>query len=329
MLRIRWLIAVAALSFSPVIAMGADTSARLPVLTNDDAWKRLPGAPSTPQQLPMWARMYAGPMPLATSAMLELDAMHRTGDRLAPRARALIRWSAADANACEYSKAVAVRDFPELPKLLANPDRLEIGERAAMLFARKMMLRAYAVTDEEFKAVHDAFGEEPTVAIVSMLAFASFHDRLILAMNAPLEPDGPPPPLMVKFERPKPKPHPMGADMIGKTGRVANASKGLANDDEWLRMTFRDLRNNLDQQRERSGRIRVPSKAEVTKRLGEGHPALWQNDILWSRVCNGFQPELTAAWFECVTQFRQESKLDRVFEQCIFWVVTRSLQCFY
>jgi len=135
--------------------------------------------------------------------------------------------------------------------------------------------------------------------------------------------------LMVKFERPKPKPHPMGSTMIGKTGRVANASKGLANDDEWLRMTFRDLRNNLDQQRERSGRIRVPSKAEVTKRLGEGHPALWQNDILWSRVCNGFQPELTAAWFECVTQFRQESKLDRVFEQCIFWVVTRSLQCFY
>ena len=241
MLRIRWLIAVAALSFSPVIAMGANTSARLPVLTNDDAWKRLPGAPSTPQPLPMWARMYAGPMPLATSAMLELDAMHRTGDRLDPRARALIRWSAADANACEYSKAVAVRDFPELPKLLANPDRLEASERAAMAFARKMMLRAYAVTDEEFKAVHDAFGEEPTVAIVSMLAFASFHDRLILAMNAPLEAEGPLPPLMVKFERPKPKPHPMGADMIGKTGRVANASKGLANDDEWLRMTFREL----------------------------------------------------------------------------------------
>jgi hypothetical protein len=30
---------------------------RLPMLTNEDAWKRLPGAPKTSQPLPAWARL--------------------------------------------------------------------------------------------------------------------------------------------------------------------------------------------------------------------------------------------------------------------------------
>jgi hypothetical protein len=65
----------------------------------------------------------------------------------------------------------------------------------------------------------------------------------------------------------------------------------------------------------------------MLKRLGENHPAAWQAGIHWSRVCYGFQPELTDAWFACVAAFRQEAKMDRVFS--IFWVVTQSLQCFY
>jgi hypothetical protein len=73
----------------------------------------------------------------------------------------------------------------------------------------------------------------------------------------------------------------------------------------------------------------VPSREEVLKRIGENHPAAWQADILWSRVCYGHQPELTDAWFACAAAFRQEAGLDRVFEQCMFWVVTQSLQCFY
>jgi hypothetical protein len=89
------------------------------------------------------------------------------------------------------------------------------------------------------------------------------------------------------------------------------------------------LQEKVSRQKERAGRIRVPSKEEVQKRLGRGHPGLWQTDILWSRVCFGNQPELTTAWFECAAAFRQEAGLDRLLEQELFWIVTRSLRCFY
>ena len=43
----------------------------------------------------------------------------------------------------------------------------------------------------------------------------------------------------------------------------------------------------------------------------------------------GYAPELTRAWFECMQAFQRESSLDRVFSNSLFWVVTRSNECFY
>ena len=68
-------------------------------MRNDDAWHRLPDAPETAQALPSWARMFVGRLPITTARMLELDALHRTGDRLDARLRCLARWAAADASA--------------------------------------------------------------------------------------------------------------------------------------------------------------------------------------------------------------------------------------
>jgi len=313
------LFAVAGWLASPAVG----EAGRLPVLPNDEAWKRLPGAPAAPQPLPPWARMLAGPMPRTTSAMLELDAMHRTGDRLDARTRWLVRSAAADANGCTYSKAFADADYPA-PRDAAERSK---GERAAVTFARKMMLKAYSVTDEDFRAVLDAYGEERTVAIVALLAHASFQDRIILALGESTEPAGPLPPITVKFVRPKPPHAPPGAP-LGNTGKVER-SKGLAGDPEWLGATFGELQSELARQKSRDGRIRVPSVEEVRKKTGPDHQAGWQSGILWSRVCYGFQPELTDAWFETTGQFGTESRLDGVFKQSIFWVVTRSLQCFY
>ena len=44
-----------------------------------------------------------------------------------------------------------------------------------------MMRQAYAVTDEEVKQLLDLAGEERLVALVALVAQASFQDRLILA----------------------------------------------------------------------------------------------------------------------------------------------------
>ena len=73
----------------------------------------------------------------------------------------------------------------------------------------------------------------------------------------------------------------------------------------------------------------MPSREEVVRRLGDGHPALWQSGITWSRVAYGYQPELTDAWFDTAAAFRQETALDPVFQNSVFWVVTESLRCFY
>jgi alkylhydroperoxidase family enzyme len=310
---------------------GPETSVRLPMLTNEEAWKRMPGAPQMAQPLPGWMRLLAGPLPLTTSRMLELDALHRTGNRLDAKLRGLVRWAAADANRCSYAKAVAAADLrraaatdAELQALADEPSRLSPAERVAVAFARKLMREAHAVTDNEVKQLLQFFGEERVVALVALLAHASFQDRIFLSANVLVEPGEPLPPLTVPFANPEPKLPTDGTVPEQKAAKVVLGAKGVAAGADWL-----GLQVSLDQQRVRVGRIRVPSREEVLRRIGDDHPALWQADILWSRVCYAFQPELTDAWFACSAAFRQEAGLDRVFEQCIFWVITRSQQCFY
>src|SRR5262245_52839390 len=75
-----------------------------PMLSNEQAWRRLPGAPEAVQPLPAWARLLAELLPLTTARMLELDALHRTGSRLDPRLRGLVRCAAADADGCDYAR---------------------------------------------------------------------------------------------------------------------------------------------------------------------------------------------------------------------------------
>ena len=77
-------------------------------------------------------------------------------------------------------------------------------------------------------------------------------------------------------------------------------------------------------------RIRVPSWEEVSRVLPAGAPVP-KNPIRiqWSLVCMGYQPELAAAWSACTSAFGEEAKQDRVFEESLFWVVTRTIHCFY
>lgn len=300
----------------------AESKPRLPLLANDAAWQRLPGAPKDAQPLAAWARALTGLYPVSTARLLELDAMHRTGDRLDARLRGLVRFAAADANRSPYGKAMAAADFRRAggtDAQLKAPDKLSAIDRAAVAFSRKMMTEAHAVTDAEFRHLLDLVGEERMMALVALLAHASFQDRLFLAINIDETTEKPLPPLAVTFARPKPKgggPPVIDKGLLGDPRRPA--------DQGWL-----GLQEELDRQRNRAGRIRVPTHAETLARMGEKHPGAWQADILWSRVAYGYQPELTDAWFTAVGAFRQETEWDPVFSQSIFWIVTRSLKCFY
>ena len=46
-------------------------------------------------------------------------------------------------------------------------------------------------------------------------------------------------------------------------------------------------------------------------------------------MSTGYQPVMTRAWFACLGAFYEEAKVDRVFTNSMFWVITRTNDCFY
>jgi hypothetical protein len=89
------------------------------------------------------------------------------------------------------------------------------------------------------------------------------------------------------------------------------------------------LRAATRAQKDRASRIPVPAVDDVRKRLPPGFTADWVLRINWSRVCLGYQPELALAWTNAPRTFEAEARLDPVFEESLFLVVTSAQQCFY
>jgi hypothetical protein len=81
------------------------------------------------------------------------------------------------------------------------------------------------------------------------------------------------------------------------------------------------------QQQQRPGRVPIPDDDALSFLPPEQRQR--SGAIIWSRVSLGYQPALTRGWFSLMDAFREESKLDRVFSNTLFWVVTRNNQCFY
>jgi alkylhydroperoxidase family enzyme len=312
--------------------------ARVPLIDNAEAWARLPvvrDAEAPPPPLPHWALALASSLPRTTAAMLDLDHAHRARSPIDPALRARMRWVAAEANRSPYALATAEADLRRtgaddaaIAALRAGDDSaLTEIERAALDFARTMTRDAAAVTDDEVARLMDAYGPPQVVAMVQLLAYANFQDRLLLALGIPIEPDGPLPPLAVRLDREArpevpPRVKPEGANPPPAPERV--------DDPEWAALDFGATRRQLDDQRDRPGRIRVPTFDEVMSRLPPGarrppRPVR----IQWSLVCMGYQPELALAWSACTNLFAEEARQDRVFEESLFWVVTRTIHCFY
>ena len=112
--------------------------------------------------------------------------------------------------------------------------------------------------------------------------------------------------------------------------KSADGTKPSISDDlEWTKYDYSALQKILADQRARQPRIPVPPFDSIRKYLPANFPKDKEVKIRWSLVCTGYQPELAMAWTQCTRNFAEEAKQDRVFEESLFWVVTRSLQCFY
>ena len=312
------------------------TGSTFPLLSNEECWRKLPPAvKGAGLPLPAWARVTAGALPRTTAGMLRMDYVHRTRNPLGPELRGKMRWVAASANHCEYSMAYALADLRSagideagLRSLKGDFGELPERERAALEFARQMTEDASEVTDEDVAHLLALYGEEKVVAMVLLLAHANFQDRLVLALGCRVEPAGPISPLDIQFDT-KAAPPAVPARKRPE-GRPVPDEPTRVNDPFWLSLAFDDLQDRLTEQRERPSRIRVPSWENVLRVLPPElprpeHPVR----IKWSLVTMGYQPELATAWSACTRAFGQEAKQDRVFEESLFWIVTRTIHCFY
>jgi alkylhydroperoxidase family enzyme len=300
-----------------------------PILTNEEAWARLPAAEAgAGSPLPAWARVTAATLPRTTATILELDDLHRTKSPLDPKVRAMARWVVADANRCRQSQAVAVADLKragateaEIAALKGDRSVLSPETRRVLDVARELTRAAYKVTDDQMALLKHDLGEPKLVALVQLVAFGNFQDRLVLSLGVPTE--EPRPPTGIRFKRPwaggeaPPRP-PLPETGAGAAERVA--------DPEWRSIDFAALKRRMEGQKGREPRVSVPTFEDVKKYLPEGAKPL---RIKWSLVCLGHSPALAAPWTAGLRTFAEESKQDRVFEECLFWVVTRELQCFY
>jgi alkylhydroperoxidase family enzyme len=308
---------------------------RVPILSDEQAKGKLPKIEQgRDAPLPVWARMLAEPLPNTTAAMLRLDYLHRAKSPLDPVLRGKVRWMAAHMNRCQYSEAYAAADLRRagvreeaIRELAGELSKLSDAERAALLFARKMTLDAATVTDAEMARLRQLYGDQSTVALVLLLAYANFQDRLLLAIGAEVEPGGPYPPCEVGFAADA---HAAAPERMPIEARQVAGLSAIPADPDWTSVDFGELQKLMEEQRAREPRIPVPRWEDARKALPPeataDRPPL---RIRWSLVCLGYQPELARAWGACMGAFAADSKQDRVFEETLFWVVTRSLRCFY
>jgi alkylhydroperoxidase family enzyme len=314
-------------------------------LTNAEAWKKMRPYldKEVRQALPVWIRALAVSLPRTAAAMLDLDYAQRAESTLPPMLRAKLRWIAADANRCDYAKAYArfdyvqaggkAEDIDALPKQL---DKLPEAERLALILVRQLVEAAYSVSDEQVARLVDLYGEKEVVAIVLVAAYANFQDRLLLALGATVEESGPLPPIKVAVKRTAGVSRPVEAPPAGSRRPFAPSTNPppipeKLDDPEWTALPFDTLTERVTKQiARRKARVHIPTWEQIRDRF----PAdLAEPDkpvrIQWSLLAFGHQPRLSAAWSRGLRAFRAESDLDPVFRESMFWVVTRSLQCFY
>jgi alkylhydroperoxidase family enzyme len=322
----------------------ASAGARVPLLADSDAWKRLPPVESGGgQPLPSWARALAGPLPHTTAAMLELDRAYRSSDSLDPKLAAAIRLVVARTVRSEYGIACAQSDLkrlgldqPAIDRLTGDGSGPAGADHAALAFAKRMTTAGYASTDAEVAELVRAFGEAKVVAIVLQTAYANFVYRMTQALGLPVEPDGPLPPLEVRFAK-RAGETVVGSEVTAQPRPAPSANPTAAaepdaklTDADWMRFGFADLQARLEAQRQRSPRVSIPTWEEFRTVLPESlYPRARPLKIRWSLLVSGRQPVLGPAWIKTTRTFGSESKQDRVFEESLFWVVTRSLRCFY
>ena len=290
-----------------------------------DVWKRLPPMQHPP--LPEWAKVLSGPLPKTTARMLELDYLHREKNPLGPVLAARIRGVVSTALGSTYGDQTALADLRRAglgDKDLFKGVSFSPADLAAFSFAKKLTEEGHAITDSEFAELLKHHGPEKVTAIVHTVAYANFHNRILLALGI----KGESPVLAapaVKFDfdgwkTPAPA-RPAWDDVKSTTAEGPHVRV------EWSEHDFDKLNSTLEKQKDRQLRVPLPDKSRFKDFVGREKQQA--DSIVWMTVSSGYQLEMTRAWFACLAAFYEESSIDRVMSNSVFWVVTRTNDCFY
>lgn len=306
------------------------------MLSDAECWQQLPPVESSGDGLlPNWAKVVTKFAPRTAAALLRLDFVQRTGSPLPAALRAKLRWVIARANRCAYTQAYAELDgklagvLPEAFALLAQGEEAwPAEERSALKFVWQMTVDAPQTTDEQFAELVLQYGEKQTAAMVLLAAYGNFQDRLATVLGLPMEEGGPLPAKEVRFVRDP------GALVFPPHGKVAgdDALPSLKNngpDNAWSDLPYDALQERLERQRNRQARLTVPTWDEVKAKLPPEYPVDKPLAIVWMLICLGYVPELAIPWSAMTRTFWGESQQDRILEESLFWIQTRTIRCNY
>jgi alkylhydroperoxidase family enzyme len=304
-------------------------SSRFPQLSNDEALKKLPGAEG---RLPAWALALVESSPRTTATMLELDYLHRAKNPLGEVLAAKIRWTVADALDTSYGKRTAEADLrragvkdDEIRELTSNR-KTSPADASVLAFCRKLTKAGHSLTDEEVAAIVEEFGTEKVMAMAHTVAFANFENRIFLGLGLQVERDGPLPPVEMTFDK----------DALAKIAAAERLPLDKAERSEVPRIDVKpewhgygEVEKALEAQKNRKPRIQPADEERLAQLSPEARKRAENSKILWTKLSVGYQPALTLSWLSCLATWHDEAKLDAVFANSMFWVVTRSNECFY
>ncbi len=329
-------------------------------LSLQQSWDALPisdNGKETP--LPTWARKLARTLPHTTAALLELETLYRTepltlpasfdstdpSKTSGPQLAGVARFSVAAYHNSAYGMAVAIADLKRansqslIDAMEKNPKDLPPLEYEVFAFARQMAELGQSLTDEQYNSLRSKLGDDAMVGLVLRIAHGCFQDRLHWALGIAYVADGNSEPIYIHFVDSMPNgantpsaAREDGGELLASIARdkQIDAPKIVSDDDATAlkNLGFTTIQQMLENQRERNPRIAVPDWDSISPKLP---PGLYRRplQIRWSRVVVGYQPKLGPAWIKCLRVFEQEAHQDRVFEESVFWVVTRGLKCYY
>ena len=315
---------------------GKVSASTLVPLSVEETWKLLPETVQGGSgPLPKWARVMAQQMPRTTAAMLQLDYAHRMRSPLDPILRAKMRWVIADANQCRYSKAVAETDLlaaggtqEDLRLLAKSRSAWSVEEQEALQFAEELTLNASKMNDTLFDTLRVRYGENRVAAMVLLGAYGNFQDRILLGLAMVPEASEPMQPLDIRFVPDAFQTQPIFPPNKPLPELLENGVDLVADDEQWSAVSYEQLEARIAGQKKRHQRLPTPTWEEVAKKLPPEFKVK-PTRIVWNLVCMGYVPELAVPWSMTTRTMWAESQQDRVFEESLFWVQTRAIECNY